>query len=248
MTKTIIVFAPHPDDETFGCGGTIAKRVREGYEVLVVVLTDGRYAFLEELGIDSDPTPEELKEIRKEELKRVVKILGVREENLFFLDFEDGTLDKNEEKAEEKVMEILSKNSPVEVYFPYEKDCHPDHCATNRIVRNSIKELGLPTRMYKYSILRRYARVGPLIDALLNLFRRNMIRVDISEFLSLKVEAANELESMVSITSSNQIKPVLCARVVKKLLKREETFFIDKKNMRKHQLRFQLWLRRRGKG
>lgn len=41
MNKRIIVFAPHPDHETLGCAGTIAKRLNEGYEVLLVVLTDG---------------------------------------------------------------------------------------------------------------------------------------------------------------------------------------------------------------
>lgn len=226
--KRVIVFAPHPDDETFGCGGTIAKRVRERYEVLVVFLTDGRHAFSEVLGINSDPTPEELREIRKEEVKRAMKILGVREENLFFMDFEDGTLEKNEDKAEEKVMEILIKNPPTEVYFPYEKDFHPDHRVTNRIVRNSIKKLGLSTMRYKYSIVRTYVRVGLLIDAVLNLFRRNMIRVDVSKFLPLKIEAVNEFKSEVSVISGRQKEPVISPRLMESLLKGEETFFVDR--------------------
>jgi len=70
MKKKIVVFAPHPDDETWGCGGTIAKKLREGYEILIVVMTDGRYAFKKVLGIDSDPTPEELKEIKKRRNKK----------------------------------------------------------------------------------------------------------------------------------------------------------------------------------
>jgi LmbE family N-acetylglucosaminyl deacetylase len=40
--KSILVFAPHPDDETLGCGGTIANRVREGHEVEIFFMTDGR--------------------------------------------------------------------------------------------------------------------------------------------------------------------------------------------------------------
>ena len=39
----IIVFAPHPDDEVFGCGGAILRQVAEGGAVQVVVLTDGDY-------------------------------------------------------------------------------------------------------------------------------------------------------------------------------------------------------------
>ena len=74
MKEKIIVFAPHPDDETLGCGGTIAKRIVEGYEVIIVIMTDGRHSYLEMLGIDKDPTPNELKEIRKEEVKRATRI------------------------------------------------------------------------------------------------------------------------------------------------------------------------------
>ena len=51
MKKRIIVFAPHPDDETFGCGGVMAKRNSERYNVNIVVLTDGRHAYSTVLGI-----------------------------------------------------------------------------------------------------------------------------------------------------------------------------------------------------
>lgn len=220
------MFAPHPDDETWGCGGTIAKRISEGYEVLIVVMTDGRYAFLTMLGIDSDPTPEELKEIRKEEVKRATGILGVPEENLIFLNFVDGTLENNTEKAEEKVTEILSKNHPVEVYSPCKKDAHPDHRATYRIVRNSIRKLGISAVTYQYSIGQKYLRIGPIIDALLNLLKHNMVRVDISKFLSLKETAVKEFKSELETISSKQQNPI--ADDVKKFLKSKETFYINK--------------------
>jgi len=223
--RRIIVFAPHPDDETWGCGGTIAKKLREGYKVLIVVMTDGRYAFKKVLGIDSDPTPEELKEIRKEEVKRAVKILGVPEENLVFLNFIDGELEKHEKEAEEKVVEILSENNPSEIYIPYKKDSHPDHRATYRIVKKAIKKLGLHASLYQYSIGQRYARIGPIIDSLINLFKHHMIRVDISEFLTLKETAVKEFKSEVSIISSKQEKPL--AENISKFVKSYEIFYID---------------------
>ena len=225
--EKIIVFAPHPDDETWGCGGTIAKKVSEGYEVVIVVMTDGRHAFSKVLGIESDPTPSELKEIRKEEVKRATRILGVKEENLLFLDFEDGMLEKNEREAQEKVIEILRENPPpTELYFPYEKDYHMDHHVANRIVKNSIKKLGLHTMGYRYSIAQKFGRIGPLIDAFFNLFRHNMIRVDISEFLPLKEAAVKEIKSEISIISSRQKSPLV--EKIGKLLKNEEIFYIDK--------------------
>lgn len=225
--RKIIVFAPHPDDETWGCGGIIAKRVSEGYEVLIFILTDGRHAFSIGLGIYSDPTPEKLREIRQKEAKRAVRILGVKEENLLFLDFEDGMLERNEREVQEKVEEILAENPlPMEVYFPYEKDYHVDHRVTNRIVRNAIKKLGLRTIQYQYSISQWYGRIGPLIDSFLNVFRHNMIRVDISEFLSLKESAAREFKSGISIISSQQQKPLV--KGIGKFLKRQEVFYVDR--------------------
>jgi len=220
------VFAPHPDDETFGCGGTIVKRISEGYEVLIVIMTDGRYAFQNILGIDFDPTPEELKEIRKEEVKRATKILGVPEEDLIFLDFVDGSLESNKEKVEEKVTEIISKNCPVEVYFPYKKDCNPDHRAAYQILKNSIRKLGIFALAYQYSITHKYARIGPILDAFLSFFKRNMVRVDISKFLLIKEAAAKEFKTELTPVLSRQHKPIVHS--IKKFLKNKEIFYVDK--------------------
>lgn len=224
--KKVLIFAPHPDDETLGCGGTIAKRISEGYEVLIVIMTDGRHAFQHVLGIDFDPTPDELKEIRKEEVKRATKILGVPEEDLIFLDFVDGSLESNKEKVEEKVTEIISKNCPVEVYFPYKKDCNPDHGAAYQILKNSIRKLGIFTLAYQYSITHKYARIGPIIDAFLGLLKRNMVRVDISKFLLIKEAAAKEFKMELIAVSGRQHKPLIHS--TKKFLKNKEIFYVDK--------------------
>ncbi|MGQ9539366.1 MAG: PIG-L deacetylase family protein [Candidatus Bathycorpusculaceae bacterium] len=222
MKKKVLVFAPHPDDETWGCGGTIAKRISEGYDVLIVVMTDGRYAFLKILGIEKDPTPEELKEIRKEEVKKATRILGVPEENLIFLDFVDGTLQENIEEAERMVTSILQEHKPVEVYFPYKNDCHPDHQAAYKIVKKSLAKLGLQTREYQYSIMHKYARLGPIIDRALSFFKHNMIKVDISAFLSTKEKAVHEFKSELKTISKEQSNPL--TKNVKKYLKKEELF------------------------
>jgi len=223
MNKKIIVFAPHPDDETLGCGGTIAKRICEGYEVLVVVMTDGRNSLFEDLGIASDPTPEEVKEIRKGEVKRATEILGLRIEDSLFLGFVDGTLEKYENEAQEKVIKILRENTPLEIYFPYEKDCHPDHRATNRIVRNATKKLGVPIIEYRYMIAYKYARIGPLIEAFLDLFRRRIIHIDVSKYLAQKKAAVKEFKSELSIISHKQSRPR--TKTFKRFLKRKEVFY-----------------------
>jgi LmbE family N-acetylglucosaminyl deacetylase len=224
--KRIIVFAPHPDDETLGCGGTIAKKIAEGYEVLIVVMTDGRFLLQKNSRTDSYPTPEQVKEIRRAEVLRATKILGVPEKNVIFLDFVDGTLKENEKAAEEKIIMVLKKFLPLEVYFPYEKDNHIDHKATNRIVRKVFEKLNLMPKMYGYSIAQKFARVGPIIEFFLNFFYHNIVYVDISKFLSLKREAVNEFKIESSKSPSN--KTNFNFKRFDKYLEKKEKFYIIK--------------------
>lgn len=224
MTKRIVIFAPHPDDETFGCGGAIAKKIRDGYEVIIVEMTDGRNLFKSILNVETNPSPEDVKRIRREEVLKATEKLGVPKKNIVFLDFKDGTLKEHEEEAEEKVAEILRKYSPVEVYFPYKNDCHPDHQATNRIIRKTLQGLGMDPIKYQFSILHKRAIIGPLIDRILNLFRKNMIRLDISDVLCTKEEAIKEFKSEISIVSINQKKPL--EQKVNRYLKNNETFYV----------------------
>lgn len=65
-----IIFAPHPDDEVFGCGGAIIKHVQQGDEVKVVIVTDGGFL------ISKQQDKSEYKEIRKEESRNAAKVLG----------------------------------------------------------------------------------------------------------------------------------------------------------------------------
>jgi LmbE family N-acetylglucosaminyl deacetylase len=225
LDKKIIIFSPHPDDETIGCGGTIAKKIAEGYEVLIVVMTDGKYAFSKILNIDSDPMPDELKHIRKEEMKKAAKILGIMERNLIFLDFEDGSLQNNMEEAERIVTELLKMYRPVEVYFPYKSDVHPDHRATHRIVKNALVKSGFSGIFYQYSTFHKFMRLGPIIDIALGILRRNIVRVDVSMFLSIKEAAIKEFKSEFAIISRAQKYPIIKAKDIEKKLKGTELFF-----------------------
>jgi len=222
----VVVFAPHPDDETLGCGGTIAKKLAEGYEVIIVVMTDGRFLLLKSFGIDDDPSPEHVKDIRRGEVLRATKILGVPEKNVIFLDFVDGTLGENEEAAEEKVTEVLEKYAPSEVYFPFERDAHPDHQAANRIVRRAVEKLGIKPLMYRYTITHKFSRFGPLMESFSSIFKRDRVYVDISEFLPLKREAVKEFKSELTTISPKQGNPL--SKDFKKFLKGEEKFYVDK--------------------
>lgn len=221
--RRIIVFSPHPDDETLGCGGTIARRSNEGYEVVVVVMTDGRHA-LRPFHIESDPTPEELARIRKDELNKAMRALTGNEEHPVFLDFEDGTLCQRKQEGERRVLEILMDPPVSEVYCTCRKDVTLDHQAASEIIRNSIKKANLRTDYYEYLVWRKYDRFGDAIDRALNSLRRDIISVDISAFLYLKEMALKEFQSQVSIMSERQKRPVI--RNFKRFLRDKETFYV----------------------
>jgi LmbE family N-acetylglucosaminyl deacetylase len=223
----MMVFAPHSDDETLGCGGTIAKKISEGYEVIIVVMTDGKYALLKTSGTKSNPTPEELKKTRKEEVKRATEILGVPNKNVLFLDFEDGELGERKKEVEKEVIELFREHSPVEVYFPYGKDVHADHQAASLIIRSCIQKLGLSVRGYQYSIFQKSVRVGPIRDRFLNIFRHNLIYVDISQFVQQKKAALKEFRSQMTIISDKQETPVIENWLVDRFLKNKEIFYSD---------------------
>jgi LmbE family N-acetylglucosaminyl deacetylase len=233
LKNTILVFAPHPDDEVFGCGGVMAKRIFEGYDVFVVFLTDGRNS-LREIGVLSEPTPYEYKIIRKEEAKRAAKVIGLREDSLYFLDIEDNLLDKEEEIARAKIKELLRKCSPVEVYLPQEKEYHKDHRAANRLIIDSIDQLRIHPVRYEYAVAWRYplnllVRIRPrgvyhlVISKLLG---RRIVTVDISRYLSKKKAAVEEYKSQIGLVSSNQKRPAMKKSFVERFLRREEDFFV----------------------
>lgn len=200
----VIVFSPHEDDETLACGGTIIKKSREGNEVYIIFMTDGRNSHKTVLDIKENPTPEELKIIRKKEAKEVAKILGVKVENVFFLDFRDGTLKDNISKASTFVKKYLFKLKPTEIFIPQEYDMHKDHSSTNTIVLSAVKELCLDLDVYEYII---WSNNDEKFKNMLK--TPNFIEINISDAIDLKTKAIDTYKSQVDILFPSQTKPIL---------------------------------------
>ena len=132
----------------------------------------------------------------------------------------------NMSELDEKITEILSKKCPVEVYFPYKNDYHPDHRAAYQTINNSIKKLGIFPKKYQYSITRKYARIGPIIDKLYSLFNHHIVSIDISKYLPLKKEAINEFKSEIMTISERKNKSI--TGDISKFMTNNENFYIDK--------------------
>jgi len=123
-----LVFAPHPDDETFGMGGSILKAKNEGIDVHLVILTDGS------LGGDQI----NLVETRKKEAEEVSRILGIK--SLSFWGESDRALVHSQittKSAYQAILEI----KPATVYFPGPLEIHPDHRTTAFIVWEALQRM-----------------------------------------------------------------------------------------------------------
>jgi len=94
----VLIFAPHPDDETLGTAGIIQKAAAAGAEVRVMYLTNGEHnqlAFIvyEKRFVIKQKALIHMGEVRRKEAISAMKLLGVPEENLIFLGYPDfGTL------------------------------------------------------------------------------------------------------------------------------------------------------------
>jgi LmbE family N-acetylglucosaminyl deacetylase len=131
--RSCLVLAPHPDDETLGCGATIALKRANGTPVRVVVAADGRTSHPPSL-VD----PDELARRRAEEVAAACRILGVAASDLVQLGFEDQSLDAREDELVGAIAEQLDAVAPDEVRLPSTRDWHPDHRALGLALRRAL--------------------------------------------------------------------------------------------------------------
>lgn len=134
--KLLAVFA-HPDDESMGLGGTIAKYSAEGVETHLVCASRGERGWAGEP--KQNPGLKRLGEIRTQELENAVNILGMK--SLSFLDYIDGDVDKaNQNEAIGKIVTHIRKIKPqvVVTFAPDGAYGHPDHIAIGQFTNAAI--------------------------------------------------------------------------------------------------------------
>jgi LmbE family N-acetylglucosaminyl deacetylase len=139
----------HPDDESLGTGGVLAKYASEGIGTYVVTATRGERGRFDDTGVS--PGPEIVGRAREGELQAAAKELGVREVAL--LGYCDAELDRAEEAdAAEKIAEHLRRIQPhvVLTFDPYGAYGHPDHIAVSQLTASAIVRAADTHRVSKF--------------------------------------------------------------------------------------------------
>jgi LmbE family N-acetylglucosaminyl deacetylase len=146
----LVVVAPHPDDESLGCGGLIAQACAAGRPTRVVIVSDG---------VGSHPAsklfPESrLRELRESEARRAASELGLDPGNVIFLRLPDRFVPSEGPAAAtaiKRIAECIVEVSAQALFVSWRHDPHCDHQASYRIARAA--QAGFEgLKLYEYTI------------------------------------------------------------------------------------------------
>ncbi|HJS20024.1 MAG TPA: PIG-L deacetylase family protein [Anaerolineales bacterium] len=227
MTKTILAVLAHPDDESFGIGGTLALYASKGYDTYYVCATRGEVGTVDEEHLKGF---KDTAELRTDELNRAAKILGLK--GVFFLDYRDsgmpGTEDNRHPNAQinhsidevaGRVVKYIRKLKPdiVLTFDPIGGYKHPDHIHIQKATVLAFEkaddasfhpEAGLPFKpkalyfqVFSRRILRWTVRLMPL-------FGKDPTKFGLNQDVNLKelAEVDFPVHVRVDITSVAEIK------------------------------------------
>ena len=158
--ERVLVIAPHPDDETLGCGGTLALQVRAGDRVRVLVVTDGGGSRAQGL------TREEMVRVRSEEAAAAMQELGQVE--LVRLALPEGGWSQDD--LVNKLCQTLQDYGPTVIYAPSCVDYHPEHLRVATALAAALKGKGVVCRTLSEAkcVVRIYEVQVPLTWVLAN--------------------------------------------------------------------------------
>jgi LmbE family N-acetylglucosaminyl deacetylase len=180
-TGICLILAPHPDDESLGCGGLIAACVAAGRSPLVVILTDGAGSHPN----SSTHPPHRLRAVRAQEARAALRLLGLMPDRLVFFNQPDAALPHAGPRFDAIVARLLAhfRAEPdcTAILAPWRHDPHCDHEAASLLAARvaataSIAHIAYP--VWGWTI----AAETPIQAAT----TRSGFRLDIRRFLSSK--------------------------------------------------------------
>jgi LmbE family N-acetylglucosaminyl deacetylase len=181
----VLVVAPHPDDEVFGVGGTIARLSGEGHEVTAAIVTKG----WEPLFSDS------FVEKGREEARKANEVLGVK--SLRFMDLPVTKLNQiPTHELNEKFDRLMEEEKPAVVFLPFYGDRHEDHrqvFAACMVALRPTANRKYLQRILCYETISETHWSSPYIDPCFE----PQLWVDISKYLPTKLQAAQKYQSQL---------------------------------------------------
>jgi LmbE family N-acetylglucosaminyl deacetylase len=173
---TVLVVAPHMDDEALACGGLLAQ-LPDPTSIHVVYATDGTQspAPVESL---RDVVSDDLGMLRRQESITAMRLLGVPQRNLHFFNLPEAHLTRHEQVFAQSLGEQLRAIDPDVILAPFRYDRHPDHLAVNRVVTAALRARSTRAAFYEYFVYHRW-RLLPERDVRRYVRPDQIVRVDL---------------------------------------------------------------------
>lgn len=149
-----LVVAPHPDDESLGCGGAIALLARAGIPVRILFVSDGSGSHPGSLRYP----PERLRALREDEARCAMHALGVPEHHGRFLRLPDRSVPRigsaGFARAVEQCRECIWGDAfrPETILLPWRRDPHTDHRGAWELIDAALCASPSPPRLLEYPI------------------------------------------------------------------------------------------------
>lgn len=147
-----LVLAPHPDDESLGCGGTIIRLRQAGLPVHVVFVSDGSMSHPNSPAYPAG----RLRELRETEARDALSQLGVSDGACTFMRLRDTAVPVPGQpgfaEAVVTLTDLIEQVNPVTILVPWERDPHRDHRATWHLLQTARTHLTAPVRVLEYLI------------------------------------------------------------------------------------------------
>lgn len=180
----VIIFSPHPDDETLGCGGTILRHIEEGDEVHWVIFTKHEP--------ESWSTEQILK--REKEIDRVSKLYSFS--SIIKFEYPAATLDQIlTAPIIQRIQKLCDKLSASIIYLPFPGDAHSDHEVVYNSVIAASKSFRAPS-IQKIICCEIISETNFNLHPNYNAFRPNYY-VDITKYLESKIDIMSNYESEI---------------------------------------------------
>jgi LmbE family N-acetylglucosaminyl deacetylase len=148
--RPFIVIAPHPDDESLGCGGLIADACRQGLRGKVVIVSDGAGSHPNSKAYP----PKRLTTLREGEGRQAGAELGLRPEEMLFLRLPDRFV-PHEGAAAEHAIDVIAdcvrECGAGSLFVSWRYDPHCDHEASYRIAREVQRRVG-EIKLFEYVV------------------------------------------------------------------------------------------------
>jgi LmbE family N-acetylglucosaminyl deacetylase len=130
--STVLILAPHPDDESLGCGGLIAACCAAGRPPFVLVLTDGAGSHPRSVRYP----PKLLRAAREKEARDAVAALGLPPHRIAFLGLPDTAAPHDGaafDRAVDVIVSLAQRLACTSIAAPWQHDPHCDHLAAHRM-------------------------------------------------------------------------------------------------------------------